>query len=347
MKKRSFLLFLSILLSVFCLGGSLGSLPANAEDIDPLPSWNPGANRDAILAFVQKVTTEGPDFVAPEDRIATFDNDGTLWAEKPNYFQADFIDQEGDSQSQARKFNRLLKRAKKEVDLNVDRNIDEIIASLNDIAAFEGITTDDYISQAYNFLNETTHPDFDATYVKLTYKPVIELVNYLKANDFQVYICSGGGVDFIRSFAEDAYGIPTEKVIGSAAKTKFVDDGSGGSLIRQAMLAQYNDQQGKPVGIELHIGKRPIIAVGNSGGDLEMFQYTNVGVDESLIVLINHDDCDREYQYNDTEDLDNESLVEANKPEHSNWMVVSMKNDFKTIFESNPSRTSSACPAAQ
>ncbi|MCM0593465.1 MAG: hypothetical protein KA716_26020 [Gloeotrichia echinulata DEX184] len=142
----------------------------------------------------------------------------------------------------------------------------------------------------------------------------------------------------------------------SLVKTKFKDNGHGGQLFRKAMLAQYNDKQGKPVGIELHIGKRPIIAVGNSSGDLQMFQYTNVGVDKSLIVLINHDDCQREYQYNDTEGThikpkrlrkpeelvyDNESLVEANK--HDNWKVVSMKNDFKTIFESNPQRPTPIC----
>ncbi|WYL92709.1 MAG: HAD family hydrolase [Gloeotrichia echinulata IR180] len=358
MNRKTLVFFLSVMLSIFCLGSSFGCLPANALGDEPLPSWNEGSNKTEIMAFVNKVTnSESDHYVRPEDRIAVFDNDGTLWAEKPKYFQELFLKEQPNTKSKF-KLSQLPKTIQEEIDTNGDGKIDspEIKSVLNEIAVFEGITTDEYIQKAHDFVYQQKHPEFDAEYIKLTYKPVIELVNYLKANGFKVYICSGGGVDFVRSFAEDAYGIPSQEVIGSAIKTKF-DREIGGNLIRQPMLAQYNDKQGKPVGIERHIGKRPIIAVGNSSGDLQMFKYTDVGAEKSLIVLINHDDCKREYKYNDTEGkhmergrlgkpeelvYDNESLVEANK--HDNWKVVSMKNDFNTIFESDPQRPIPTCP---
>lgn len=330
MNRKTLTFFLSVLISALCLGGAFGSRTAYAAQEDLLDSWNEGVNKTAIIDFVTKVTGEvGSNPVDIEERIAVFDNDGTLWTERPHYFQQDFIESQPTTVSKS-KIRRVSKSAKKDID-HVDS--DEIKTALNDIAVFDGITTDDYDQLASNFLNNENHPDYNAQYIELTYKPVIELVDYLKANDFQVYICSGGGRDFVRSFAFDAYGIPTEQVIGSSVKTKFVDDGSGGALVRQAMLAQYNDQQGKPVGIQRQIGKRPIMAVGNSSGDLEMFQYTDDGMgadSNSLIVLINHDDCDREYRYNYNQN--NESLDAANESGHENWIVASMKDDFKTIF---------------
>lgn len=329
-----------------------------------MPSWNQDgntSNKTEIIAFVEQITdSTNPNYVPAEERIAVFDNDGTLWAERPQYFQLDFI-QAQDQTSPRLKLNKLSKTTRRELDANRDRKVDsdEIKIVLNDIAVFEGISTEEYIALAQDFVYNKNHDDFsfgdnqqyprfDAKYKDLTFKPVIELVNYLKDNGFKVYICSGGGLDFVRSFAKDAYGIPPEEVIGSAIKTKF-DLQFGGNLIRQAFLAQYNDKFGKPVGIERHIGKRPIIAVGNSSGDYEMFQYTDVGVDKSLIMLINHDDCNREYEYNnipgETDENDqplNKSLDEAQNRE--NWKVVSMKNDFNTIFESQlPPRNNLSC----
>ena len=348
MNRKTLTFFLSVLISVFCLGGTFGCLPAHAVGEEFLEAWNDKATLDAIKTFVEKVNTEG---ILAEDRIAVFDNDGTLWTERPQYFQQDFM--ENYPSSSRGQFSLLPKKAKnKGKTKGLDIISDEIKTALQDVAIFDGITTDEYISKASDFVNNYDHPDYAAKYKDLTYEPVIGLVNYLKANDFQVYICSGGGRDFVRSFAQDAYGIPTENVIGSGVKTKFEDDGNGGALVRQAMLAQYNDKQGKPVGIERQIGKRPIIAVGNSTGDLQMFQYTDDGKganSDSLIVLINHDDCDREYRYNFTEDYNsnegeyyNESLVEANKPGHENWIVASMQKDFKSIFESQPSRSANS-----
>ena len=362
MNRKTVVFFLTLLISIFCLDGIFSCLPAKALD-DPLPSWNDGTNKTEIMAFVSKVTNiKSSSYVEPQDRIAVFDNDGTLWAERPQYFQLDFLEAQPEPLAKAKsqiKFSKLPKSTQKELDVNRDSKIDsdEILVALNDMAVFEDITTEEYINTAHDFVHNTNHQAltasdekyerFDAEYIDLTYQPVIELVNYLKDNDFKVYICSGGGVDFVRSFAEDAYGIPPQEVIGSAIKTKF-DQEFGGNLIRQPFLGQYNDKFGKPVGIERHIGKRPIIAVGNSGGDYQMFQYTEVGVDKSLIVLINHDDCDREYVYNnipgdkDGEEPKNISLDEAQN--RDNWKVVSMKEDFNTIFSSElPPRENLVC----
>lgn len=382
-KKITF--FLSVLLSIFCLGGTLGCLPAHAA----LDSWtNFGgdhSNKQAIINFVNQVIADG---VPVKDRIAVFDNDGTLWAERPYYFQGDFINSRL-SEFSKRKVSKLLKMNQKKIEKTGAHPISEEGKTfLSEIPAVTGITTGEYKSLTYDFLtttkqseltseNDEDYERFDTEYIHLTYKPVIELVNYLKDNDFKVYICSGGGIYFVRSFSDEAYGIPSEEVIGSAIKTFYdefnITDGPGGSLVRQLGLAHYDDQEGKPVGIELFIGKRPLIAVGNSSGDFEMFKYTDAGVDQSLIVLINHDDCVREYKYNDDPEsqhiecekgeipalpdyeydleckegevptlvFDNESLHEAQN--RDNWIVVSMKDDFNTIFDPIPSRTPPMC----
>ena len=331
--RKALGLFLPLLISIFVLGGIFGCTPSNATAVPDLSNYNPDSeellndwddeadSKQAIIDFVHRVTTPGDDFVEVPDRLAVFDNDGTLWSEKPIYFPVKFELQQGTS---------------------------------------IGLTTGEYIDNAKNFVYGENQADFGVPYRELVYEPVIGLVNYLKANGFKVYICSGGDIDFVRSFSDEAYGIPPEEVIGTAVKTEF--DPASGNVIRTLDflegfenpddLAQYNDQEGKPVGIENHIGKRPIIAVGNSGGDFEMFQYTDVSdlsLDQSssLIVLINHDDCEREYKYNDVpgetnegEPL-NESLDEAQTNE--NWVVVSMQNDFNTIFASNPSKRFSGC----
>jgi phosphoglycolate phosphatase-like HAD superfamily hydrolase len=326
-----------------------------------LNSWNDNSkNKEQIITFVEKITTEGSDYFVPvEDRIAVFDNDGTLWAERPNYFQVDFIKLQTEGKESARnvikpdlsQFPENIRKAIKDSEGNKDW---EGIKFLVD--AFQQISTDEYITKAREFV-EQNHSSisfpkddqsfvrFNAPYIDLTFKPVIELVQYLQSNEFQVYICSGGEVHFVRSFAKDAYGIPPQNIIGSAFFRLF-DQQDGGVLVRKPILCQYNDAMGKPSGIELHVGKRPIIAVGNSSGDYQMFQYTSADKDKSLIVLINHDDEEREYCYNNVpyaiennEPL-NQSLDHAQ--DHENWLVVSMKDDFKTIFEKNPPRLSAS-----
>lgn len=294
---------------------------------DPLPSWNDGDAKTAITNFVQNIATQ----YNPKDRIATFDNDGTLWSEKPEYFQTYFI-----LSSSSDNVEKQASITKKELyDL--------------DSAFYIGRTTEEYTSAASNFVSQTNHPDSKFSnykFVEMTYQPLIELLNYLRANQFQVYICSGGGRDFVRSFAEDAYGIPPENVIGSSIVTEYDPaQGSGGDVVRTKVaetdasdqadkgLGQYNDKEGKPVGIQRQIGKRPIMAVGNSTGDLQMFDYTDQGADNSLIVLINHDDGDREFKYNDGTEGENLSWDKAQTLEH--WLVVSMANDFNTMFTSD------------
>ncbi|MDB9436380.1 HAD family hydrolase [Dolichospermum lemmermannii CS-548] len=323
-----------------------------------LNSWNDTKNKAEIIKFVEKITTQGPDFVPVEDRIAVFDNDGTLWAERPNYFQGDFIKSQTEGEEAVRnvikpdlsQFPENIRKAIEDSEGNKDW---EGIKFLVD--AFQQISTDEYITKAGEFVKQNhssiSFKDdgqdfvrFDAPYIDLTFKPVIELVQYLQSKEFQVYICSGGEVHFVRSFAEEAYGIPPQNIIGSAFFRLF-DQQDGGVLVRKPILCQYNDAMGKPSGIELHVGKRPIIAVGNSSGDYQMFQYTSADKDKSLIVLINHDDEEREYCYNnvpyagDSEPL-NQSLDHAQ--DHENWLVVSMKDDFKTIFEKNPPRLSAS-----
>jgi len=307
---------------------------------DPLPSWNNGTasgSKEAIIEFVGQVTnSKFSSYVKPEDRIATFDNDGTLWSERPRYFQEYFIlpalvewDQTNDPTVDPAK----TPLTKKEL-------------LLKDAGFYIGRTTEDYIDAATQFVQDTNHPYEKFSGYKLinmTYKPLIELLDYLRANEFEVYICSGGGRDFVRSFAEGAYGIPPENVIGSSIVTSYdKTQGSGGDVVRSDItendgdgqvdkgLGQYNDKEGKPVGIQRQIGKRPIIACGNSSGDLQMFDYTDQGKDKSLIVLINHDDGDREFKYNDGTEGENLSWDKAQNLEH--WRVVSMKDDFTTIF---------------
>ena len=324
-----------------------------------LNSWNDTKNKAEIIKFVEKITTEGPDFVPVEDRIAVFDNDGTLWAERPNYFQGDFIKSQTEGEEAVRnvikpdlsQFPENIRKAIEDSEGNKDW---EGIKFLVD--AFQQISTDEYITKAGEFVKQN-HSSisfgddgqdfvrFDAPYIDLTFKPVIELVQYLQSKEFQVYICSGGEVHFVRSFAEEAYGIPPQNIIGSAFFRLF-DQQDGGVLVRKPILCQYNDAMGKPSGIELHVGKRPIIAVGNSSGDYQMFQYTSADKDKSLIVLINHDDEEREYCYNNVPYArdDNETLNQSldHAQDHENWLVVSMKDDFKTIFEKNPPRLSAS-----
>lgn len=325
-----------------------------------LNSWNDTKNKAEIIKFVEKITTQGPDFVPVKDRIAVFDNDGTLWAERPNYFQVDFMKLQTEGKEAARnvikpdlsQFPENIRKAIKDSEGKIDW---EGILFLVD--AFQQISTDEYITKAGEFVKQNhssisfeddnqSFVRFNASYIELTYKPVIELVDYLKLHDFQVYICSGGEVDFIRCFAEEAYGIPPENIIGSTFVRLF-DQKDGGVLVRKPILGQYNDTIGKPSGIELHVGKRPIIAVGNSSGDYRMFQYTSAEKDKSLIVLINHDDEEREYCYNNVPyaiDDDNEPLNQSldHAQDHENWLVVSMKDDFKAIFENNPPRLSTS-----
>jgi len=301
---------------------------------DPLPSWNDGATKQAIIDFVTGVTTEGGrDFVPPAERIATFDNDGTLWCEQPMYFQALFA------------FHRVkqlavtnpalkLKQAFRAI-LEDDRATmarlgeKEIVALV--ALTHSGMTPDEYDRLARAWLDSARHPRFHHLYKECVYLPQLELLAYLRANRFKTFIVSGGGIDFVRAYAEKTYGIPPEQVIGSSAKTRFELRDGKAVLIKLPELNNIDDKAGKPININLQIGRRPILAFGNSDGDLEMLQYTAAGTGPRLMLLLHHDDAGREYAY------DRRSLVgrldkawdEATK---QGWLVVSMKRDFKTVF---------------
>lgn len=323
MKKRTFLVFLSILLSVFCIGGFLVCPPGTA-DYDPLLSWNEGATKQGIVNFVEDVTNpNSPNYVPPSGRIATFDNDGTLWTEKPAYIQELFI----------------LDRLGKVVPLKKLVSLTEQDVILEDLQ-IRGMTPEEYKQKARDFLDTQNHPYLGVPYIELTYQPMVELVNYLQSNDFKVYICSGGGLDFIRSFAEDAYGIPPENVIGSTIQTEYIaqDDGSY-LLVRKPELVQpINDGPGKPVGIHRYIGKKPIMAVGNSSGDKEMLEYTDDSIGPALMVLLHHNDP-RECPYAEEAGIDcpydKKSEDDINIFDVANdrgWTVISMKDDFVTVY---------------
>ncbi len=296
---------------------------------DPLPSWNDGAAKEAILAFVRDVTDPAsPSFVEPPDRIATFDNDGTLWAEKPIYFQVAFIfrgilEQSDDHPewSEQMPFKAVL-----ENDLEALKTLTGEDALTLAFASYPEMTQSEFSVIADDWLSAVKHPRFGVLYKELIYAPMVELLDYLRANDIRPFIVSGGGIEFIRAFSAEAYDIPPEHVIGSSLKYEFVDTEGGSELMRRSEIASFNDKHVKPVNIQLHIGRRPILAFGNSDGDIEMLQYTADGDGRRLSLLLHHDDAEREYDY----DHGTERALEL--AEQEGWTVVSVKKDFGEVF---------------
>jgi phosphoglycolate phosphatase-like HAD superfamily hydrolase len=307
---------------------------AQPSPADLLPSWNDGAPKRAIIDFVTRVTTQGgPDFVAPAERIATIDNDGTLWCEQPAYFQAFFA------------FGRISELAAKNPELKdkqpfraILKNDRAAMASFteHDLAALvaathSGMTTVEFDCLVRAWLDSARHPRYKKLLKECTYLPQIELLAYLRANGFKTFIVSGGGIDFIRGFAEETYGIPPERVVGSSMKTRFELRDGKAALIKLPELNSLDDGVGKPININLHIGRRPILAFGNSDGDLEMLQYTADGAGARLMLLLHHDDDQREFAYDRNSKVGrlDKAWDEATK---RGWQVVSMKRDFKKVF---------------
>jgi hypothetical protein len=305
------------------------SISNNSDSNVPLVSWSDGNSRQEILEFVKKVTmSSSPEFVPIEDRIAVFDNDGTLWIEQPLYIPLGFhleylydkIDEQPSLSSQS-PYSEIL--AKKDVLSNEDLdNIPNLSEML--LIAYPEITQGEYLTKSQEYLDDTKHPRFDVPLKELTYLPMVELVHYLQANDFEVYIVSAGFQGMMQAVSEEIYNIEQENVIGTHPEfvSKLTEDGT--VLIRQPLLASFNDGAEKPVNIEKIIGKKPIFACGNSGGDIEMLMLTSFH-ENSFGCMVNHDDELREYDYPNSEALDTS--------EENNWLVISMKNDFKTIFE--------------
>jgi len=300
---------------------------------DPLLSWNDTAPKKAIIAFVEKVTKEGsPDFARPEERIAAFDNDGTLWAEKPIYFQFQFaIDRVKALASrhpewkQQPPFNYILAGDMKAL-LADEKSMMALMA-----LSHAGMTTDDFNKIVKDWLHTAKHPKTERLYTQMVYQPMLELLAYLRANGFKTFIVSGGGVEFMRCFAEQTYDIPPQQVVGSSSKMKYEIRHAKPVLLRLPEVQFVDDKQGKPIGIETFIGRRPIAAFGNSDGDQQMLEWTMAGSGARFVFIVHHDDAEREWAYDRKSDVGrldtawDEALAKG-------WIVVSMKDDWKTIF---------------
>jgi hypothetical protein len=317
----------SSLLLAFCLTTGI-----RADD--PLPSWNDGPVKDSIVSFVAGVTTEGgPEYVPPAERIATFDNDGCLWSEKPYYFQLAFaMDRVNALAPQHPEWKTELPfKAVLEDDLEtVAKSGMEGLLQLV-MKSHAGMTTDEFAAIAKDWLDTARHPRFNRRYDELVFQPMLELLVYLRANGFKTFITSGGGIEFLRVLAEDVYGIPPEQVIGSSIKTKFELRGGRPIIVRLPEIDFIDDRAGKPVGINSHIGRRPIAAFGNSDGDLQMLQWTAAGDGARFCLLVHHTDDEREWAYDRDSHVGrlDQALLEAKQ---RSWTIVDMKKDWKVIY---------------
>jgi hypothetical protein len=301
---------------------------------DPLPSWNDTASKKAIVAFVEKVTTPGsPAFVPVPERIATFDNDGTLWPEQPMYFQLIFIldrvkalAPEHPEWKTQEPFASALKGDMKAVAAAGEKGLLQLVA-----ATHAGMTTEEFTKEVTDWIATAKHPTTGKPYTEMIYQPMHELLDYLRANGFKTFIVSGGGIEFMRPWTEKTYGIPPEQVIGSSLKMKYeVRDGKP-VLVKLSGIDLIDDGAGKPVGIQSHIGRRPIFAAGNSDGDFQMLEWTTTGSGPRFGLIVHHTDGDREWAYDRKSafgKLDH-ALDEAPK---RGWTVVSMKDDWNTIY---------------
>jgi phosphoserine phosphatase len=301
---------------------------------DPLPSWNDGAAKTAILEFVAAVTEKGSrDFVEPAERIAVFDHDGTLWVEYPMYTQLLFafervkeLAPQHPEWKTTQPFKALLEGDMKTVGASGMKGLMEIV-----VATHSGMTAAEFEQEASQWLATTKHPKFDRLYSECIYQPQLELLTYLRANGFKTFIVSGGGIQFMRPISEKNYGIPPEQVVGSSAVTEFqVKDGKP-VLVRQPKIDFVNDKAGKPVGIYEHIGRRPLLAFGNSDSDMQMIQYTNGGEGRRLGLFLHHTDAEREYAYDRKSHVGTLDKV-LDIAAENDWIVVDMKKDWKTVF---------------
>lgn len=295
----------------------------------PLPSWNEGENKQAIIKFVEQITNHrNSEYVEPEDRIATFDNDGTLWSEVPTV-EVEFTKmklkellKKNPKLAQKEPYKSLLTHRKSPTQLN-QKEIMEIFAETH-----AGMDENEFAQNVKKFFQDTKHPKLDIPYTQTAYKPMLELLLYLKKNKFEIFICSGGDTSFMRVIATEVYGIPTQNIIGTNLVDKTVEKNGKLVVVRTEKLELLNDKDGKPVGINRQIGKRPIFAAGNvrSGGDIDHLRYSQEGDRHSMQIMINHDDFKREAAYGEK---DNQSL---NMSKKYGWKIISIKNDWKEIF---------------
>jgi hypothetical protein len=302
---------------------------------DPLPSWNDGAAKQSILDFVSAVTREGsPDFVPVPQRIATFDNDGTLWIEQPMYVQFVFaldrvkaLAPMHPEWKDKQPFKAILDGDMKAFAATGERGLIEVMT-----VTHAGMSVDEFERIVKEWLANARDPRFKRPYTELVYQPMIELMAYLRANGFKTYIVSGGGIEFMRPWTEQIYGVPPEQVVGSSIKTRYQMDRDIPVLFRLPEVNFIDDKAGKPVGINEHIGRRPIAAFGNSDGDLEMLQWTTKTSGRRFGLIVHHTDAEREYAYDRQSDVGRlDKALDAAAVNH--WTVVSMKDDWKRIFK--------------
>ncbi len=309
---------------------------AFARMYDPLPAWNDGPAKESIVKFVKEVTTTGgARFVPPAKRIAVFDNDGTLWAEQPTYVQFVFalervkaLAPKHPEWKDQQPFKAALEGDLKSVLAGGKHALLELI-----MATHANNTTEEFSQIVTDWLATAKHPKTKRPYTDMVYQPMIELLDYLRASGFKTYITSGGGIEFIRPWAEKVYGIPPEQIIGSSIKTEFKIRDGNPVLVRLPELNFNDDKEGKPVAINQHIGRRPILAFGNSDGDLQMLQWTAAGDGERLMLLIHHTDAEREWAYDRDSHIGrlDKAMDEA---QAKGWVTVDMKKDWKTVFPS-------------
>lgn len=307
---------------------------ATDQAIDTLPLWKDGASKQSIVEFVEKVTKIGsPDYVETAERIAVFDNDGTLWSEQPMYFQLAFaldrvkvLAPMHSEWKEKQPFKAVLEGDLKTVMAGGERAVLELV-----MATHAGNTTDQFSQTVTDWLATAKHPKTGRPYTDMVYEPMLELLTYLRTKGFKTYIVSGGGIEFMRPWAERIYGIPPEQVIGSSIKTKYALHDGTPVLVRLPEINFIDDKGGKPVGINQHIGRRPIAAFGNSDGDLQMLQWTTAGSGQRLACLIHHTDADREWAYDRSSSIGRLDIA-LDEAQEKGWTVVDMKRDWKHIF---------------
>lgn len=301
---------------------------------DPLPSWNEGNAKASVINFVARVIKEGtPDFVPVAERIATFDNDGTLWTEQPIYVQAAYIFDKATAIARGRPdlkekqpFKALLEGDKGTLASLGEQGLVELVALTH-----SGMNTVQFDQSVKDWLATARHPRFNRPYTELVYQPMLELLSFLRANGFKTFIVSGGGVEFMRPWTEKSYGIPPEQVVGSSGKTTYKLDGDSPVIEKLPNVEFIDDGPGKAVGINRFIGRRPVFAAGNSDGDLEMLQWTTLNSGPRFALIVHHTDAEREYAYDRQSKVGklDKALDEAPR---RGWLVVDIKKDWKTIY---------------
>lgn len=326
---------------LLCAAIGLAIAATSVRADDPIPSWNEGPAKKAIVDFVDAVTRkDSASFVSPEKRIATFDQDGTLWVEHPIYTQVMFcldrvaaVAQERPELKDREPFKTVLSGDREAIAKLPMKDLEEILA-----ATLSGMSTDRFQAEVKKWLATAKHPRYHRPYTDLVYQPMLELLKFLRANGFKTYIVTGGGQDFVRVYAEEVYGIPPEQVVGTMGGTKYGYDSAGNPFLTKEPKLLLNDNNGgKPEGIHLMIGRRPLAAFGNSTGDRQMLEYTTMHDGPGLGMLVLHDDAQREYAYGPAEGLRNTKVGTFTQPLYDEavkqkWTVISMKNDWRRIF---------------